>query len=131
MAKHEELGHLSLDQGIKAMGLANKINNTEGRGHVRHNCEAIIEWSYFNQEIYFDAKLLNFSESGVYFETGHDLKPGATIFLKMTMVSTNKFNSLDQERPRSVSLGEVKWRIDLSASDKTNYGVGVRYPFPA
>ena len=64
------------------MGSANKIKNTEKRRHVRHKCEAIIEWSYFNQETSFEAKLLNFSESGVYFKTGHDLKPGATIFLK-------------------------------------------------
>jgi len=113
------------------MGSANKPENTEKRKHVRHQCEAVIEWSYFNQKIYFEAKLLNFSESGVYFETGHSLKPGATIFLKMEMVSSSEFNSLDHERPRSVSLGEVKWRTDLSGSDRSYYGVGVRYPFPA
>ena len=112
------------------MGLTNKITITEKRRHVRHKCEAIVEWSYFNKEIYFDAKLLNFSESGVYFETAHDLKPGGTIFLKMKMVSSSKINSLVHERPRSVSLGEVKWRIDLSGSGKSCYGVGVRFPFP-
>ena len=110
------------------MGLANKIENTEKRRHVRHECEATIEWSYFNKEIYFDAKLLNFSKDGVYFETGHDLKPGATIFLKMTMVSSSKIKSLDHEHPRSVSLGEVKWRIHIPGSDQSYYGVGVRYP---
>lgn len=112
------------------MGLANKIENTEKRRQVRHKCEAIIEWSYFNREINFDAKLLNFSESGVYFETGHGLKPGATIFLKTKVVSPSKINSLDHEHPRSVSLGEVKWRIDISGNDQSYYGVGVRYPFP-
>lgn len=111
------------------MGLTNKITNSEKRRHLRHKCEAIIEWSYFNKEIFFDAKLLNFSESGVYFETAHDLKPGGTIFLKMKMVPSSKNNSLIHERPRSVSLGEVKWRIDLSGSDQSYYGVGVRYPF--
>ena len=112
------------------MGLAKKIESAKKRRHVRHKCEAVIEWSYFNQEIYFEAKLLNFSEGGVYFKTGHDLKPGATIFLKMNMVSSSKINSLDPERPRSVSLGEVRWRMDLSGSDQSCYGVGVRYPFP-
>jgi hypothetical protein len=119
-----------LNQGIKAMNLARKIQNSEKRKDVRHDCEAIIEWSYFNKDIHFDAKLLNFSRSGVYFETGHDLKPGSTILLKMKMVSSSRFKSLDHERPRSISLGEVKWRIDLSGSDKSYYGVGVRYPFP-
>jgi hypothetical protein len=112
------------------MRLTNKIQNIEKRRHVRHNLEAIIEWSYFNKETYFDAKLLNFSEGGIYLETGHDLKPETTIFLKMKMASPSKINSLDHERPRSVSLGEVKWCIDLSGSHQSNYGVGVRYPFP-
>jgi len=112
------------------MGLAKKIETAKKRRHVRHKCEAVIECSYFNQEIYFEAKLLNFSEGGVYFKTDHDLKPGATIFLKMNMVSSSKINSLDPEHPRSVSLGEVKWRMDLSGSDQSCYGVGVRYPFP-
>lgn len=130
MANHEKYTHFFLDKGIKAMGLANKIENTEKRGSVRHKCEAAIEWSYFNKEVYFDAKLLNFSESGVYFESAHDLKPGAMIFMKMNMGSSSKINFLDHECPRSVSLGEVKWRIDLSGSDQSYYGVGVRYPFP-
>ena len=113
------------------MGSAIKIENTEKRRQVRHKCEADIEWSYFNRTVNFDAKLLNFSEGGIYFETGHDLKPGATIFLKMDMVSSNNIHPLDPERPRSVSLGEVKWCVDLSGSDQSNYGVGVGYPFPA
>ena len=112
------------------MGLANKIENTEKRRHVRHKCEAAIEWSYFNKEIYFDAKLLNFCEGGIYIETSHDLKRGTMIFLKMKMDSLIKLNSLDHGGPRSVSMGEVKWHIDLSGNDKTYYGVGVRYPFP-
>lgn len=113
------------------MGLANTIENTEKRRQVRHKCEATIEWSYFNKEVYFDAKLLNFSADGVYFETGHDLKPGATIFLKMDMVSSIEIDSFVHERPRSVSLGEVKWQTDLSRSGQSIFGVGVRYPFPA
>lgn len=113
------------------MNLAHKIQNTEKRKYLRHKCEATVECSYFNKENYFDAKLRNFSKSGVYFETGHDLKPGATIFLKMILVSSSEIKSLDHERPRLVTLGEVKWRIDLSGSDQPYYGVGVRFPFPA
>ncbi|NNL77480.1 MAG: PilZ domain-containing protein [Desulfobacterales bacterium] len=112
------------------MGLANKIESTEKRRQLRHKCEATIEWSYFNKDIYFDAKLRNFSEGGVYLETVHDLKPGATIFMKMNMVSSIKIDSLNHKRPRSVTMGEVKWRIDLSESDQSYYGVGVRYPIP-
>ena len=112
------------------MSLAHEIQNPEKRKNRRHNCEANIECSYFNKKNCFDAKLLNFSQSGVYFETGHDFKPGCTILMKMKTAFPSKFNSKDQQRPRSVSLGEVKWRIDLSVSENSRYGLGVRYPFP-
>jgi hypothetical protein len=113
------------------VGLTNKITNAEKRGYVRRNCEGIIRWSYFNSKDYFDAKLLNFSEGGVYIETAYDLKPGCTIFLDMKMVPSSKINSPSHERPRLVSLGEVKWRVDLSGCGQTYCGVGVGYPFPA
>ena len=113
------------------MGLKNIQNFAEKRADVRHDCEAIIKWSYFNKDTYFKAKLLNFSSGGVYIETVHDINPHATIFIQVEMVLSSKFNFLDYERLRYVSLGEVKWRIDISENDQSYYGVGVRYPFPA
>jgi len=111
------------------MNLAPKIQKTEKRNDRRHRCEAIIEWSHFNKDTHFDAKLLNFSGSGVYFETDHDLNPGDMILMRMIMVTESKINFSDHERPRTVSLGEVKWRIDLSSGGKSYFGVGVRHPF--
>ena len=97
---------------------------------MRHSCEAVIKWSYFNQEVYFDAKLINFSENGLYFETGRELKPGVSIFLDMKRISLSMVKSKDHQRPRSVSLGEVQYCIDLSGRHQSCYGVGVRFPFP-
>lgn len=111
------------------MSLAHHIQYSEKRKERRHQCETMVEFSFFNKEKYFDATLFNFSKSGVYIETAHDLKPGCTILLKMIKCASSRFNCLDHERPRSVSLGEVKWRSELSKRDKTYYGVGVKYPF--
>lgn len=102
--------------------------NIETRRYPRNKCEATVEWSFLHKDIYSVSKLLNFSKGGVYFETDHDLKPGTTIFLKMNAVSSIKVNSIDKERPRSVSLGEVQWRIALPERHKKHYGVGLRYP---
>ena len=109
---------------------ADNIAWPEKRRQARHNCEAVIRWSLFNQTIFFDATLLNFSESGVYFETAHDLKPGTAIFLDMKMVTPGRINFLEYKQPRLISLGEVKWCVDLSAQANPNFGVGVSYPFP-
>jgi hypothetical protein len=111
------------------MDSLNKKRHIEKRGYERHSCVAIIEWSYFNNDMIYQARLFNFSEGGVYIETGHGLKPGVSIFLKMKTVSLGKANSVDHVCPRWVSLGEVKWCIDLSTSDQPHYGVGLEYPF--
>ena len=113
------------------MSFAHHIQHPEKRKELRHKCEVLIECSYFNRETHFEAKLLNFSKGGVYLETDHELKPGCTILMKLLRLSRNSFPSPVHEYPRSVTLGEVKWRIDLSKSDRANYGAGLRYPFPA
>ena len=96
---------------------------------MRYRCKSIIKWSLFNQTLFFDATLMNFSENGVYFETAHDLKPGTAIFLDMKTVCSDKINFKDHKRPRLVSLGEVKWCVNLSGEVHSNFGVGVSYPF--
>ena len=113
------------------MNFARQIQRLEKRKERRHKCDALIKFSYFNRENHFEARLINFSEGGVYLETDHDLKPGCTIFLKLFRIDSKKSQSMKNDYPRSVSLGEVKWRIDLSEGDRVCYGVGVRYPFLA
>lgn len=107
----------------------NNLKCPEKRRQVRYGCKATIKWSLFNNTIFFDATLLNFSENGVYFETAHALKPGTAIFLDMKMVSSVKINLKTPNRPRLVSLGEVKWCVNLSEEIQTKFGVGVSYPF--
>jgi hypothetical protein len=113
------------------MGLPQKIDSTEKRRHERHKCQAVIKWTYFNQDVYFDAKLINFSNDGVYFETGRELelKPGVSIFLDMKRISSSMIESKCHQRPKSVSLGEVRWCADLSRRDQNIYGIGVRFLF--
>jgi hypothetical protein len=113
------------------MSFARQIQHPEKRKELRQKCEIWIECSYFNRVTHFEAKLLNFSKGGVYLETDHELKPGCTIFMKLLRISPNSFPSPVNEYPRSVTLGEVKWRIDLSRSESAYYGAGLRYPFPS
>ena len=114
----------------RAMNSASQIQHLEKRKEFRRKCDARIEFSYFNRVTHFEARLLNFSEGGVYLETDHDLKPGCTILLKLLRNSARGLQSPESDYPRSVSLGEVKWRVDLSKGDRACYGVGVRYPVP-
>ena len=114
-----------------AMDSAHKMQHREKRKELRHKCDALIECSHFNRETHFEAKLLNFSLGGVYLETDYDLKPGCSILLKLLRINSSGLQGSGNDHPRSVSLGEVKWRIDLSKGDRVYFGLGVRYPFLA
>ncbi len=99
----------------------------EKRIYERYNCEAIIKWSYFNNDKFFDAKVYNISRNGIYFETPHAIRQGTTIFIRTETLFSKNMRLNELECLRTVSLGEVKWCHELSKDDLSYYGVGVRH----
>ena len=99
----------------------------EKRVDKRHNCEASIICNYFNKEKTFNAKMLNYSEGGMYFESDSFFKEGINIFFKM---KSCLFDASDLELCnglRTVSLAEVRWRKEISSEDSSRFGMGVKY----
>jgi hypothetical protein len=109
--------------------IANKAlaADKEKRMYERYNCEAIIKWSYFNKDKIFDAKIFNFSRNGIYFETPHEIKPGATVLIWLETLLSKNMRLNDHECLRTVTLGDVKWCNELSADGVSYFGVGVRH----
>jgi hypothetical protein len=109
--------------------LANKAlaADKEKRMYERYNCEAIIKWSYFNKDKFFDAKIFNFSRNGIYFETSFEVKPRTTIFIRLETFLSKNMRLDDHECLRTVALCEVKWCNELSADGVSYFGVGVRH----
>lgn len=101
--------------------------HAEKRGYERYNCEAPIKWSYFNQNRFFDAKILNFSRNGLYFETSYEIGPKATIFIRLQTLVTKNASITEKEYLRTVSIGEVRWCHEISKDDINYYAVGVRH----
>lgn len=101
--------------------------HAEKRVYERYNCEASIKWSYFNQDRFFDAKILNFSRNGFYFETSYEIGPKATIFIRLETPFTKNVFLTEQECLRTVSIGEVRWCHEISKDDISYYAVGVRH----
>jgi hypothetical protein len=111
------------------------IKTTEKRIERRQACEAMIKWTQFNriafnygQEIYYHAKVLNFSKSGLYFETEYPLKPGMTILFRIEVSCCKASNLEDCECLRTISLADVKWCRDLVKNGESYFGIGARYP---
>ncbi len=53
----------------------------------RHNCEASIVCNCFNQANGLSAKMLNYSEGGMYFESAGFFKKGTNVIFKIKSCS--------------------------------------------
>ena len=108
---------------------ANKAlaEHAEKRAYQRYNCEALIKWSYFNNDRLFDAKIVNFSKDGFSFETSFEIRPPATIFTRLENLFMKNMSLSEHECLRTISIGEVRWCQELSKEGQIYYVVGVRH----
>jgi hypothetical protein len=111
------------------------IKSAEKRTDRRHECEAKIKWMQFNrvsfnygQEIFYRARVLNFSRGGLYFETEYPLTPGITILFRIEVSRGGASNLEKCECLRTISLADVKWCRDLVKNGESYFGIGARYP---
>ena len=110
------------------------IKTSDKRTDKRHECSARIKWRRFNRiesnygpEIFYGASALNFSESGLYFESKYPLKPGITILFRLEASDCEVSNSEGFRSIRTISLAEVKWCRDLAGMGESYFGIGARY----
>jgi len=97
------------------------------RSEKRFDCEAKIKCSYFNKDRFFDAKILNCSPNGNYFETAHEIKPGSTILIRSGTLFSKIIRCDYPFCLRTVYLAEVKWCNKSSENGDSYFGVGVRH----
>jgi hypothetical protein len=101
--------------------------DTDQRIEKRYGCAALIKWTYFNQSGFFNGKVSNFSQSGAYFESTRDLRPGSTIFIRVQRCLSRDSNSIHEQHLRTVTLAEVKWCREIPEADGPYFGVGIHY----
>ena len=96
----------------------------------RFDCRFSVCVARFNSTQYFQGKMANYSQNGLYFESESALLPGTSILIRVQ-------NKLDADRAyefregfRSMSLGEVKWCKEFTSEGSTCYAVGVKYYEP-
>lgn len=110
---------------------------TQKRTDKRQVCNAKIKWADFNrttfnfgQETFYSARVLNFSESGLYFESGHPLKPGTTILFRLEVSRCGASDSEGYDGLRTISLAEIRWCQGLLRNGESCFGIGAKYPIP-
>jgi len=99
----------------------------EKRTDKRHRCEASISWGCFNKKKMFNAKMLNFSKDGMYFESDVFFKKGVHIYFQMDDCLFDASDPELREGLRTISLAEVKWWRNIDGADDNSFGVGVKY----
>jgi hypothetical protein len=111
------------------------IKDSDKRTDKRHGCDAGIKWTQFNRiefnygpKFFYHARVLNYSESGLYFESKYLLKPGMTILFRLEDSLCGASNFEDCECLRSISLADIKWCRDLVKNSESFFGIGARYP---
>jgi hypothetical protein len=99
----------------------------EKRTDKRRKCKASIAWGCFNKNKMFNAKMLNFSKDGMYFESNVFFKEGANIYFQMNDCLLDASDPEFFEGLRTISLARVKWWKNIGDEDDHHFGVGVKY----
>ena len=101
-------------------------NAHEKRQTSRYTIEAPILCSYFNMHDSARAKIINFSQDGMYFVSDMEFHPGSAVLIKAKNDSPHQKMPENTEGLRQTTLAEVRWC--RPASEKpTHYQVGVKY----
>ena len=112
---------------MRAIGLEKFIARRDNRDDKRLDCEASISYSAFNKHEIFEGTILNFSKSGMYFESDTITKEGTTIYFRLTNCTVFPYDPESCEGLRSKSLAEVRWCGELKKHGLSGYGIGVKY----
>ena len=99
------------------------IVQKEKRKSERHDHEASIVYAYHNSDEFYDAKMCNYSNSGLCFESSAAIEPGSDIYVMMEDFLPDTIDSEIYDG----YLAEVRWCQRLSQIDAIVYHIGVKY----
>ena len=112
---------------MRAMASEKFIVLRDNRDDKRLDCEASISYSAFNKHEIFEGTILNFSKSGMYFESDTITKEGTTIYFRLTNCTVFPHDPDLCEGLRNASLAEVRWWREVKNRGKPCFGIGVKY----
>ena len=102
----------------------------EKRISDRHRFQADMICAVFNTDKYFPARMGNYGQGGLYFESATAVKPGTTLFIRLSDCPVEDSACRLSEGFRTTTLGEVRWCAKLAYEDSPAYGFGVKYYQP-
>jgi hypothetical protein len=83
--------------------------------------------SSFNNHGNFEGQILNFSKSGMYFESDAIFRPGTIIYFRLEKCTVFPSDPALCEGLRNTSLAEVRWCKEVKNQGERCFGMGVKY----
>ena len=101
--------------------------DADKRACVRHSYTVPIVFSYFNNEHCIEARTLNYCAGGMCFISYFSVRPGATIYIRVTKYYPNGSLQNGFEILSTIRLAEVKWCREILDLNEIFYEIGVKY----
>lgn len=103
------------------------VKNQERRLSKRYELTAAVDFAYFNSGNYHRARMVNYSEEGMYIESHMPFKPQSSVHFRMR----NGTQNCKCEKMRMTGIAEVRWCEEISDSQGSFFGVGIKFYPPA
>lgn len=95
----------------------------EKRESVRYDHVASVVYAYHNSDKFFDAKMCNFCNGGMCFESAAPIEPGSDVYIMTEDIVADEIDSEIYDG----YLAEVRWCRRLSEADPVLFRIGVKY----
>ena len=103
------------------------VGSLERRLSKRCELTMPVDCAYFNSANYHRAKIVNYSEEGMYIESHIPFKPQSSVHFRMR----NGTKNCKCEKMRMNGIAEVRWCEEISDSQGSLFGIGIKfYPPP-
>ena len=92
------------------------------RNFLRKPYEAPIQYLYMQQDRYYNSRMYNFSEGGLYFDSLQPLEPNS----KINIIMPNYSPETDGPEAYRSYLAVIRWCQKISEEKSSQFGVGVK-----
>ena len=105
------------------------MEKKEKRADERFASNATIIFSYFSTKNWAENRsvTLNLSAGGICFESGHSLKPGSNLYIRIEQNPPTVSGIGNWDLLCTSTLAQVRWCQETTHEDGTCYRIGVKY----
>ncbi len=99
----------------------------EQRNARRYRESALISFSFFNRDHFHSARIVNYGDQGMCFQSDVSLTPGAVVCIRLKSTPRHDTGESHGQGLRSLTLAEAKWCQEVGDETHHHFRIGVQY----